>query len=341
VLDQDIRDLLDRFEADGVRPYEQLGVLESRRMVEGAVRLQGEPAPVAEVRDLLVAGAQGMLPARLYRPAGDGADERPPAGAPGLVVYFHGGGWALGSVAVADRSCRALAAGSGCAVISVEYRRAPETRFPGALEDCFSAVAWLAAHAGELSCDAGRLAVMGDSAGGNLAAAVALMARDRQGSPALRAQVLVYPCLAARGHEFPSHTSNGQGYSLTRGSLEWFWDLYVGSGADGADPYAAPLAAADLSGLPPAVVMTAGYDPLRDEGRAYIERLRSAAVPVVHLDYPGAIHGVLWMDGVVAAGRRLLVDLASQLRHRLGSASLAPRALPGAPIPTSPQEGKL
>ena len=310
-LDPDAARLIEQFQADGVEPYHHLGVLRARRVLEGVTRLQGERVDVAEVRDILVPGAAGRLPARIYRPA------RTP-GAP-LLVYFHGGGFVLGSVAAADRPCRALAVASGCTVASVEYRLAPETPYPGPFEDCLAAWSWLSAHAGDLGCDCGRVGVAGDSAGGNLAAAVALAARHAErgaGAQPPVVQALVYPVLSPA--PVASHRDNATGYLLTTAELEWFWELYLGTApAQRLPPTAAPLSAEDLSGAPPAIVLTAGYDPLRDEGLAYAGRLRDAGVRVESLHYPSAIHGSMWMAGSLAAGRAMLADLGGALRRHL------------------------
>lgn len=302
--------VIQQFAASGASAYDELGVLEARRVLENVTRLQGDPQPVAEIRDLLVTGAAGCLPARLYRPSTDDSL--------GLVVYFHGGGWALGSVASADRPCRMLAVASGCAVVSVEYRRSPETTFPGPFEDCLAASEWLVNHAEALGADPARVAVMGDSAGGNLAAAVALAARDRSG-PAFAAQVLVYPALTpVPGDAYSSRTENASGYLLTLREMAWFWGMYLGSEKDRANPYAAPLAADSLGGVAPAVIVTAGFDPLRDEALDYARRLRVEGVEVEHLAYPSTIHGALWMAAVLTTGRRMLTDLAGCLQARLG-----------------------
>ncbi|MHB1487897.1 MAG: alpha/beta hydrolase [Acidimicrobiales bacterium] len=311
--------VIERFAASGVSAYDQLGVLEARRVLENVTRLQGDPQPVGEVRDLLIAGADGRLPARLYRPYAD--DGLGVGDDLGLVVYLHGGGWALGSVASADRPCRALAAASGCGVVSVEYRRPPETPFPGPFEDCVAACDWLVGHARSLGADPARVAVMGDSAGGNLAAAVALAARDR-GGPAFAAQVLVYPALTpVPGADYPSRRDNATGYLLTLQEMAWFWELYLGSVNDRANPYAAPLAAGSLAGVAPAVIVTAGFDPLRDEALDYGRRLGAEGVDVEHLAYPSTIHGALWMAAALTSGRRMLDDVAGCLRSRLGPAT--------------------
>ena len=310
-LDPDSARLIEQFRNDGVEPYHHLGVLRARRALEGVTRLQGERVEVAEVRDILVPGAAGRLPARVYRPV-------PAAGVP-LLVYFHGGGFVLGSVAAADRPCRSLAVASGCTVVSVDYRLAPETPYPGPFEDCLAAWMWLSAHAGELGCDPERVGVAGDSAGGNLAAAVALAARPGHGPGGAQAptvQALIYPVLSPE--PVASHRDNATGYLLTTAEVEWFWELYLGTAAaQQPTATAAPLSAEDVSGAPPAIVVTAGYDPLRDEGLAYAVRLRDAGVAVEALHYPSAIHGSMWMAGALPVGRAMLQDLGGALRHHL------------------------
>ena len=288
------RRLLDRFAEAGVLPFDEMSVLEARASVAAGVRLQGDPLPVAQVSDILAPGAAGQLPVRLYHPD-------PTAVLP-LIVYFHGGGWVTGSVEIADTACRALALGARAVVASVDYRLSPETKYPGAVEDCWISTSWLAAHAGLWGADPSRLVVMGDSAGGTLAAAVCLMARDR-GSPGIAAQILLYPPLApARGTTSPSYDENGDGYGLTRGGLEWFWDHYVSAETDTEHPYCAPLRAPDLGALPAALVVTAEFDPLRDEGLAYASRLAAAGVRVEAINYPGLIHGFFSMARVVPEG---------------------------------------
>jgi acetyl esterase len=265
--------------------------------------MQGEKVEIS-TRDVLVAGDAGRLPARVYHP-------EPGAVLP-LVVHFHGGGWVGGSIAAADRPCRALARAAHCVIVSVEYRLAPENPFPVPLRDCVAATRWLASHAAEVGADAARMALMGDSAGGNLAAATALVLRD-EGGPSITHQVLLYPALD-QGGSYPSREENANGYLLTRGSTEWFGLHY---GADPADPYASPLRAPSLAGLPPATIVVAGFDPLRDEGIAYAERLRADGVEADLREWPGTVHGFFWMAGELQAGRDLTADLAGVLRRQL------------------------
>jgi acetyl esterase len=257
--------------------------------LRASIELGGAGPPVTEVRDILVEGQGGRIPARLYRPD----DEL----APGVLVWFHGGGFVLGSLDGADVHARALAVASGCAVVSVDYRLAPEHRFPAAPEDCYAATAWVAESAGSLGAARGRLAVGGDSAGGNLAAVVARLARDR-GGPVLDLQLLVYPVLA-RGPDTSSYREFAEGYWLTAQAMEWFWQRYLPEGDDGSDPRASPLLCDSLAGTAPAVVVTAECDVLRDEGEQYAERLRAEGVPVQLRRYAGMLHGFLACAGVV------------------------------------------
>jgi acetyl esterase len=310
-LDPDVQELLDEFAAAGLRDFADMTVLEARSLNGGFDALQGDGEDVASVREILVDGSAGQLPARVYHP-------RPGEELP-VVVYFHGGGWVIGNLDVVDKPVRTLANAAGCVVVTVQYRISPETKFPGPAEDCYAATAWVAGHAAELGGDASRLAVAGDSAGGNLAAAVALMARDR-GTPAIAFQLLIYPTLApAQDSEFGSYRSNGEGYMTTAASMRWFYQHYLADAAGERDnPYAFPLRAKDLRGLPPAHVVTAEHDPLHDEGLAYASALAAAGVTTTTADYEGVIHGFFWMPARIAKGKTVAADLAEVLRQRLG-----------------------
>jgi acetyl esterase len=286
-------------------PPEQLGVVGLRAL------LKQYPAPVFApaihaVRDLQIKGAQGPMPVRLYRPSA--APDLP------LIVYFHGGGFTICTLDMYDDLCRTLANCSGCAVASVDYRLAPETPFPGPLEDCYLALQTLAVQALDLGVDPTRLAVAGDSAGGNLATATALLARDR-GGPALRYQGLLYPCLDPTCAS-ASQKELASGYWLTRDSMLWFWKQYLQSPADALNPLAAPPRA-PLAGLPPASVVTAEFDPLRDEGEDYADRLRAAKVEVISRRYLGMIHGFASMPYLTVVANRALADFGADLRAAL------------------------
>ncbi len=304
-LDPQARALLDQIIAMGGLPLEQMSVADARSTLAAAVAMQqGRPEAVARVENRTIPGAQGDMPVRIYHPGGTGA-------LPALV-YFHGGGWVLGSIDSVDAICRSLASHAGCVVISVDYRLAPEHKFPAAAEDSYAATRWVAANAAALGVDPTRLAIGGDSAGGNLTAVVALMARDR-GGPALRLQLLIYP-VTDSVFDTPSYRDNATDYLLTKSAMQWFWDLYTRDAADRINPYAAPLRASSLHGLPPALVITAEYDPLRDEGEAYAARLRAAGVPTELSRYHGMIHGFFGMFGVIDEAKRAAEQASGALR---------------------------
>jgi acetyl esterase len=297
--------LLDALREAGLPPSEEQTVPAARASIQGFVELQGEAAEVASVQNRTVPGPEGGIPVRVYRPHGEGALP--------VIVYYHGGGWVIGDLEVVDKPCRILANAAGAVVVSVDYRLAPEHRYPAAFDDCYAATRWVAENAGELGADPARLAVAGDSAGGNLAAAVALAARDRSG-PAISAQLLIYPVTDfAFGTE--SYRDNAEGYVLTKGSMQWFWAHYLGAQDLAEDPYAAPARAADLSGLPPAYVATAEYDPLRDEGEAYAEALRAAGVQVSARRFDGLLHGFFWMPAALPVGQSIVDDMVALLHQ--------------------------
>jgi acetyl esterase len=251
----------------------------------------GEQVSMARVEDISINLPGRTIDARLYVPSGAGD-------APGLTVFFHGGGWVIGTLDTHDGTCRALAKVSNAAVLSVAYRLAPEHRYPTAAHDCFDATSWAAANAAQLGIDPNKLAVAGDSAGGNLAAAVAIMARDA-GAPKLAHQLLIYPVTDAN-FDRPSYAANGGGdYYLSTAGMKWFWDHYLGSISLDEAPLAVVLGQADLSGLPSATVITAEYDPLRDEGDAYAAKLTAAGVAVDAACAPGMVHGFFSMSEMV------------------------------------------
>jgi acetyl esterase len=308
-LDPQAKALLDQIAAMGGPTITEMSVPDARATLAAFAAMAGPGPEVASVADRAADGPAGAVPVRVYTPHGS-----PPFP---VVVWFHGGGWVLGSIEEHETVCRQLCEGAGAVVVSVGYRLAPEHRFPAAAEDCYAATVWAAAHAAELGGDAGRLAVAGDSAGGNLAAVVALMARDR-GGPPLRFQLLVYPVTdGTMGSS--SMRENGEGYFLTAEAMRWFWDHYAPDPADRSNPYAAPLAAADLAGLPPALVITAEFDPLRDEGETYGARLREAGVPVAVSRYDGMIHGFFTSGALFDAAGKAVAEASAALRAALAS----------------------
>lgn len=271
----------------------------------GLRQLHGPLEAVASVRDYAVPG-EPALAVRAYVPAGADAASALPA-----MVFAHGGGWCLGSLDVYDNPCRALANATGYVIFSVDYRLAPEHTFPVPLNDVYRALCWVAGHAADLGIDARRLAVGGDSAGGNLAAAAALMARDRNG-PALVHQLLLYPALDF-AFDTPSYRRYAEGYSLTREAMRFCWASYLADPADGKQPYAAPLRAPSLRGLPPATVLVCEYDPLHDEGVAYAQRLQQAGVAVQCLRLDGLIHAAIHMLGLTPGARQLFEHAGTAL----------------------------
>jgi len=259
-------------------------VLEARRSLDEVVRLQRSPVEVAKVHDILVPAVSGHLPCRVYDPQREGT--------PPIIIYLHGGGWMLGSVLTTDGPCRRLAQASGCIVISVEYRRAPETAFPGPLEDCISAVHWVSANAAVLGGDAERLFILGDSAGGNLAAAVTLCLRESG------------DVLPPQSPPLPSWQEHAGDPLMRASTMAWFWEGYLGKG--GSDDWrAAPMLAPDVSGLPPAVIVVAEFDVLRDEALLYAQRLKEAGIETDVALFPGAPHGFWWMDAVLSQAAEL------------------------------------
>jgi acetyl esterase len=263
--------------------------------------LSARPPELADVRLLVL---DNRIAVRAYRPV---RDEVLPA-----LVFFHGGGWTIGDLDTHDVLCRQLAAGARCAVFSVDYRLAPEHPFPAAVEDCYAATRYVHSHAGQLGVDSGRIAVGGDSAGGNLAAVVALMARDG-GAPRLACQLLIYPATDQRCH-FPSHERNGEGYLLTRDAIRYFRAAYLPRAKDHLDWRASPLLAPSHAALPSALVLTAGYDPLVDEGRAYAESLAAAGVEVEYKEYADMVHGFVLFGGVIDAANRAVDECCRHLR---------------------------
>jgi len=259
------------------------------------------------VEDKNIPGPGGKIPVRLYYPEGNSPFP--------TLVYFHGGGWVVGSLDSHHAFCHALSKASGCLVVAVDYRLAPEHPYPAPIEDAFAATCWVRESAAAIRADADRMAVGGDSAGATLATVVALMARDR-GGPSINLQVLIYP-ITDRNFETSSYLQNADGYMLTRDLMIWFWNHYLTDEDSAADPYVSPLRAEDLSRLPQALIITAEYDPLRDEGEAYARRLKAAGVPVTLSRYDGMIHGFIRMTARLDQARTALNEVADVLKGAL------------------------
>jgi len=310
-LDPQAKAVIDLVVASGRPPYHQLSPKDARQLFR-ETRPASTPIPpeIGIVRDIAADGPLGSIPLRLYRPAGV------PVSTPlAVLVYFHGGGWVIGDLETHDVLCRQLTAESGVSLVAVDYRLAPEHRFPAAADDAWAATRWVVAHAGELGIDGSRLAVGGDSAGGNLAAVVALLGRDQR-APSIALQVLLYPVtdLAA---ETRSYRDFADDYLLTREAMRWFVAHYLNAPDEAADWRASPIRARSHAGLPPALIVTAGFDPLRDEGEAYAERLRDAGVRVDYVCYGGMIHGFVPMGRLIDTASRAVSLVAGTLRYAL------------------------
>jgi acetyl esterase len=311
-LDPDAQRVLDLIRESGRPPYETLTPNEAREFYRAGRRvLQPEPPEVAEVRNLQAPAPQGDIPLRLYR--GIGTERR--AALPALI-YFHGGGWVMGDLDTHDGVCRLIANAAGIAVISVDYRLAPEHKFPAAVDDAMTATEWIAAHGATLGIDASRLAVGGDSAGGNIAAVVALIARDR-GGPRLRFQLLLYPATDFVVSDAPQR-ERFEGFPLNVVTMNWFRDHYLRGTGDYGDWRASPLRAPDLSRLPRAYVLTVGFDPLHAEGALYARRLQEAGVPVRHRHVERQMHGFLTMGKIIAAAKPATEEAAAAVKAALG-----------------------
>ena len=306
-LDNDVKELMKLMAPEGAPELFELGLEEARTAMATAFASQN-PEPVARLENRTFPGPAGDVPVRITWPEGDGPH---PA-----LVYFHGGGWVLGNLDSHDGPCRSLTNAAKCVVLSIDYRLAPENKFPKGLDDCVAAVEWVAKNAADLGVDPARIAIGGDSAGGNLAAAVAL-ANKKRGGPALCHQLLVYPVTDARRNTL-SYRENAEGYFLSAAAMKWFWESYLNDESEGANPLASPIRAEDLSGLPPATVITAEFDPLRDEGEAYAEQLSAAGVPTEYKRYDGIIHGFFGMAELLPKGREAIAYASDRLRAAFG-----------------------
>jgi acetyl esterase len=305
-LDPQTQELLNQMAQKVVPPLNTLTPTEARELKNAVfLELGGPPEPVSSVASMNVPGPAGNLPIRVYTPEGN-----PPFP---VLVYFHGGGWVIGNLDTHDSLCRSFANGTPCVVVSVDYRLAPEHKFPAAVEDSYAATLWVAQNADRLNADPARIAVAGDSAGGDLAAVVSLMARDK-GGPSIAYQVLIYPVTDLSSFETQSYREHAESYILTKASMEYYRGHYLRSEQDSYHPYASPLLAPDLSGLPPAFVVTAEFDVLADEAEAYAKRLEQAGVPVTYRCYKGMIHPFLSFSGVLDRARDAMAEVTAQLR---------------------------
>ena len=313
--------LLERVAKTGLPAYHEVPPAVARRLYRDARGALTPDPPAIESAQLLLAPgpagssggpASGPVPVRAYRPKGAGKDELLPA-----LVYFHGGGWVIGDLDTHDVVCRTLANGARCAVFSVEYRKAPEAPFPAAVDDCYSALSFVSSNSSSLKINSKQIAVGGDSAGGNLATVMALMAREA-GAPAISFQLLIYPGADMR-MQHPSIKRNGEGYLLTEKVMVYFRGHYVPREADWHDWRVSPLLAKSLQGLPPAFLLTAGFDPLVDEGKEYAERMQKEGVPVEYKNYPDMVHGFITMGRVLDTANAALADCARALKKAWGT----------------------
>jgi acetyl esterase len=291
--------------------FETLSVADARALAtqyNAAGRLP--PVPVASVVNRVIPGPGGDLPIRVYTPEGTGPFP--------LMMYFHGSGFVMCSLDTHDRGCRNWCNVAGCVVVSVDYRLAPENKFPAGPEDCYAATKWAAAHAAELNADAAHIVLAGDSAGGNMVAATALMARDR-GGPALCGQLMVVPVTDYPEPGYPSHVENAQGYGLTTAGMKWYWGHYLSDKSEADNPYASPVRAPNLRGLPPALIITAELDVLRDEGERYGKLLAEAGVPTQVTRYAGVHHGFFGMQAVLDKSKQAMEEATSWLKQRFAS----------------------
>ncbi len=305
-LDPQAQNLLDKVEQAGIPPYETMEPVVARQYYEKACDLaRGNPPQLFEVKNISIPGPRSELPAIYYRARQ--ADSLP------ILVYFHGGGYTIGSPTSHDSVCRHLCLEADCIVISVDYRLAPEHPFPAAIDDAFAATQWVSEQARALGGDPERIGVGGDSAGGNLSASVCLQAKLETG-PKLAFQLLIYPGTDMT-QSFSSHETFGQGYLLTSSLIAWFYQNYMPNEPDNTQWRTSPLHANDHSELPPAFVLTAGFDPLQDEGKAYAEKLKAAGVPVSYSHYEGMLHGFITQPGFIDKAREAISECASHLKN--------------------------
>ena len=310
-LDEDVKMLLSLLAAPGAPSLSSLPVEDARANMRTLTALRTGAEELPRVENRTIPGPHGDIPVRIFA-----ASTQPNLP---ILVYFHGGGWVLGDLDTHDGTCRTLAKQIDGIVVSVDYRLAPEHKFPMALDDCYAATLWAAENAAALGGDARKLAVGGDSAGGNLSACVSIKARD-EGKPRIVHQLLVYPVTDAR-LDTVSYRENSEGYFLIRDDMQWFCNHYLAEPADADNPYAAPLRSKDLRGLPSATVITAEFDPLRDEGESYAKKLKDAGVPVELRRYDGVIHGFFSMGDMIAKGKTAVQFATGALRNAYGKSS--------------------
>jgi acetyl esterase len=309
-LDPQAQKLLELARNAGLPPISQVPITEARARMAKALTYAGEPEPLANVEDLSIAGPGGPMALRHYRPSL--GNELP------CVVFFHGGGWVLNDLNTHDHLCRALANQSGCAIIAVDYRLAPEHPYPAAVDDVWAATNWVSANARQIGVDPNRLAVAGDSSGATLAAIVSRIACEASG-PKLICQALIYPVMDHWTSDTNSYREAGVGFSLSRELMIWFWENYLPTSANLSDPNICPLRATQFQGLPVTLVLTAEFDPLRDEGEEYARRLSESGTPVTCSRYQGMMHGFVIQYGVLDKGRLGLTEISAFLRQHLFS----------------------
>ncbi|MEM1369616.1 MAG: alpha/beta hydrolase [Cyanobacteria bacterium P01_H01_bin.15] len=296
--------------SSGSKLIHYLPPAEARLATLSSKERRGKPEAVARIRYEFIPGPTADLPILIYEPLESTGGNLLPG-----LVYFHGGGWVLNNITLLDSVSRAICNQTGCKLVAVNYQKAPEHKFPIPFDDCYASTEWVFEHADDLGIDRNRIGVIGDSAGGNLAAAVALKARDVAG-PNIAYQVLIYPALQY-GWDTPSAIANATGYFLERDAMKCYWNHYVREPSDGANPYCSPLAATDHSGLPPALVVSAEFDPLCDDGKYYSDKLQQSGVPVKFSFYEGQIHGFLSMAGILNAAQTLFDEIGSEVRLNL------------------------
>jgi acetyl esterase len=306
-LDPQVIKILKEAESLGLPVYQDLSPAEARQQMLDQSPAVDPLLSVNRVEDRSIPGPEGDIPIRLYYPAGDAPFP--------VLVYFHGGGWVIGDLDTHHGFCHALAKTGDCLVVAVDYRLAPEHRYPAAVEDAYAATKWVAENTELIQADPDRFAVCGDSAGGHLAAVVSLMARDRNG-PRIDLQILIYP-ITDFSFDTPSYEENKEGYMLSRDLMKWFWNHFIENENQANEPYVSPLRAENLSGLPPALIVTAEYDPLRDEGEAYGQRLQAAGVNVTLSRYPGMIHAFIRMTAVLDKANDALDEVSAMLKRVL------------------------